>query len=164
MLIFIDTEFTDFINCELISIGMVSADGQHEFYGERSDYDEGQCSDFVHEAVLPYLGQIPTARYNSRQLTSALWKWFDTLPGHVQVACDSVYDRDLLWDAFHEGLPENLDRTIYNFSHLIDEPVFAVAVADYHAQTGQPWHHALHDARANRAGWLAWMASQGVAK
>lgn len=35
MLIFIDTEFTDFAHCELISIALVSDDGQHEFYEPR---------------------------------------------------------------------------------------------------------------------------------
>ncbi len=38
MLIFLDTEFTDFIDCDLISIGMVSEDGRHFFYAEREDY------------------------------------------------------------------------------------------------------------------------------
>jgi len=42
MLIFLDTEFTDFIDCELISIGMVSEDGQHAFYAEVLDLDRAK--------------------------------------------------------------------------------------------------------------------------
>jgi hypothetical protein len=48
MLVFLDTEFTDFLNCDLISIGMVSEDGQHELYAERSDYEASLCNSFVH--------------------------------------------------------------------------------------------------------------------
>lgn len=83
MLIFLDTEFTDFIDCELISIGMVS-DGNHEFYAERTDYDRSLCSDFVREAVLPFLGKTPVASCSRAELSQRLWNWFATLPGKVQ--------------------------------------------------------------------------------
>ncbi len=36
MRVFVDCEFTDFIECELISLALVADDGR-EFYGERSD-------------------------------------------------------------------------------------------------------------------------------
>lgn len=38
MLIFLDCEFTGFIDIDLISIGMVSDDERHEFYAERNDF------------------------------------------------------------------------------------------------------------------------------
>ena len=50
MLIFIDTEFSDFINTELISIGLVSMDDK-KFYAELP-VERRECSDFVKEAVL----------------------------------------------------------------------------------------------------------------
>lgn len=73
---------------------------------------------------------------------------------------------DLLWDAFDEGLPPNLDRSVFDLRPLIDSTVFNSAVCGYHDQPNQPWHHALHDARAYRAGWLAWMKvkKQGTSK
>ncbi|WP_426356268.1 hypothetical protein ACP26O_00100 [Burkholderia sp. R-40] len=52
MRIFVDTEFTDFIDCDLISIALVAEDG-HEFYAERTDFDHHACSAFVREAILP---------------------------------------------------------------------------------------------------------------
>lgn len=58
MRLFVDTEFTDFIDCDLISIALVATDGR-EFYGERSDYDQASCSEFVRAAVLSQLGQYP---------------------------------------------------------------------------------------------------------
>jgi hypothetical protein len=57
----LDTEFTDFIDCDLISVGMVSEDGQHEFYVERSDYQTQWCNQFVRSAVLPQLGKAGPA-------------------------------------------------------------------------------------------------------
>lgn len=56
--VYVDTEFTDFLDCELISIGLVADDGR-EFYGERSDFEQSSCSEFVRAAVLPQLGQYP---------------------------------------------------------------------------------------------------------
>ena len=52
-LIFVDTEFTDFINTELISIGLVTDDGNHYFYAELDDYNPKACSEFVRNVVLP---------------------------------------------------------------------------------------------------------------
>ena len=156
ILIFIDTEFTDFIDCELISIALVSEDGLHEFYAERTDYPDAWCSDFVREAVLPLLGRIPGVACTRTELTARLWAWFATLPGNVQIACDSLHDRDLLYDALDTGLPGNLDRPIFDLRTLMDATVFHDSVCRYHEQPRQPWHHSLHDARAHRAGLLAW--------
>lgn len=156
MLLFLDTEFTDFIDCDLIAIGMVSEDGQHVFYAERSDYRQDWVSDFVRMAVQPYLGHEAGAVCTREELTCRLWAWFAALPPQVRIACDSVHDRDLLWDALGEGLPPNLEQQAFNLASLLDAPVFHKAACCYHEQANCPWHHALHDAHANRAGWLAW--------
>lgn len=55
MLIFLDTEYTDPIQIDLISIGMVSEDGRAEFYAERNDYRTEDCNSFV-KAII---GTIP---------------------------------------------------------------------------------------------------------
>ena len=52
-----DTPDGDFIDIDLISIGLVSEDGRATFYAERNDYRRAAVSDFVREAVLPHLGQ-----------------------------------------------------------------------------------------------------------
>ena len=54
MLIFLDTGYTDLLNCDLMSIGMVSEDG-YELYLERSDYERQWCNSFVQATVLPQL-------------------------------------------------------------------------------------------------------------
>lgn len=47
MLLLLDTEFTDILNPELISLGLVSACGQHEFYAELTDFNRSNCTRFV---------------------------------------------------------------------------------------------------------------------
>jgi hypothetical protein len=153
MLIFLDTEFTDFIDCDLISIGMVSEDGKYEFYVERSDYLAQWCNQFVRAAVLPQLDKAGPA-LNRPQLTVRLLEWFATLPRNVTIACDSFTDWELLLDAMGGERPVNLTGR-YDLRGHIDSSAFHHAVVRYHELNG-PWHHALHDARAHRHGWLAW--------
>lgn len=55
MKIFFDTEFTGLHkDTTLISIGLVDYAGKR-FYAELTDYDEGQCDDWVKENVLEHL-------------------------------------------------------------------------------------------------------------
>jgi hypothetical protein len=76
MRVFVDTEFTDFIECDLVSIGFVADDGR-EFYGERSDYDRAGCNEFVRAAVLSQLGQYPGRVFTREALRTALVAWLD---------------------------------------------------------------------------------------
>ncbi|SFN90512.1 hypothetical protein SAMN05660284_02489 [Formivibrio citricus] len=155
MLIFLDTEFTDFIDCELISIGMVSEDGQHSLYLEVADFDRSRCNAFVQDAVLPLLGRTEGATVIQSELACRLQGWFASLPRSITLACDSQHDRDLLADALDGELPVNLQGW-FDLRPLIDTSVFHHAVMGYHTPD-RPWHHALHDAHAHRAGWMAWM-------
>jgi len=155
MLVFLDTEFTDFIDCELISIGMVGEDGRHELYVEVEDFDRAKCNAFVQSAVWPQLGHLKEAIVRKADVQSRLRAWFSTLPRSVVIACDSHHDRDLLASALDSRWPPNLTGW-FDLRPLIDTGVFDRAVASFHTET-RPWHHALFDAQAHRAGWLAWM-------
>lgn len=152
MLIFLDTEYTDSINCDLISIGMVSEDGLHELYLERRDYERQWCNSFVHAAVIPQLENASTA-LDRKQVEAQLANWFSTLPRSITIACDSFTDWELLLDALGDARPPNLTGR-YDLRQQVDSFVFNHAVVQYHDFNG-PWHHALHDARAHRHGWLA---------
>jgi hypothetical protein len=157
MLIFLDTEYTDALDCDLISIGMVSEDGRFELYEERSDYCIDWCNSFVHAAVLPQLGSSAGPALDRHQMGVRLKEWFATLPHSVTVACDSYTDWELLLDALDGLRPTNLIGRCDLREH-INLPVFHHAVVRYHQCRG-PWHHALHDAQAHRQGWLAWQES-----
>lgn len=155
MLIFLDTEFTDFIDCELISIGMVSEDGRHACYLEVQDFDRAKCKSFVQSAVWSQLGRFNDAIVSKHALPDRLRDWFATLPRSITLACDSQHDRDLFADALDGQWPDNLQGW-FDLRPLIDTGVFDHAVAKYHTPD-RPWHHALYDAHAHRAGWMAWM-------
>lgn len=154
LVIFLDCEFTDFIQIDLISIGMVSEDGR-EFYAVRSDFPEQDCSDFVRAAVLPLLESDPSIRMSRETLSQRLQVWLASLPDFM-IACDSNHDRDLFADAMNYQPIVNL-RGWINLNVLPEDvgSVFQREAVRYHDSPEHPWHHALHDARAHRAGWLA---------
>ena len=143
MRVFVDTEYTDFIDCDLISIGLVADDGR-EFYGERSDYDQASCSQFVRAAVLPQLGQYPGQVFMREALRVALLAWlaqFARQPERVlcfdyggdwELLCDLLDGPPTGWQAHHVGQLLDPGRT-----------------EDYYREH-RGRHHALVDARANR--------------
>jgi hypothetical protein len=154
MLIFLDTEFTDFTNCELISIGLVSEDGKYEFYAERTDFNYDWCNDFVRSEIWNHLGRYPEAKVKKHQLAQRLRDWLARLSNELTIAFDSQIDWDLMLVALEGAVPENI-KGIHGLGSIIDDPVFSKAVDEYHRNGAHPYHHALHDARATRLGWLA---------
>lgn len=108
MLLFLDTEFTDFTERELISIGMVSEDGRHELYLEIQDFDRDKCNSFVRQTVWAELGQISGATVKRSEVAERIRQWFVTLPRSVRIASDSQHDRELLADALGGEWPKNL--------------------------------------------------------
>jgi hypothetical protein len=140
MRIFVDTEFTDFIDCDLISIALVADDG-HEFYAERTDFDRGACSAFVEEAVLPQLGQFPDRKFSRASLQSALLKWLEQYGGGI-FCMDFHGDWDLLVDLL-DGVPVGWEAA------LVWDQVDKGRLESYFQRFGGR-HHALHDARALR--------------
>lgn len=160
MLVFVDTEFTDFIQIDLISVGLVAEDGR-EFYGERNDYRQEDCSDFVRAAVLPQLHRVPNARCSAAHLTFRLHEWFASLAEPVTLVFDYASDWDLLADALQGDtgqLPANLGEKWLLQHEVVSDPVFQRALMATYSDNWRP-HHALADARALRAGYLAWCAA-----
>ena len=95
MLIFLDTEFTKFSYPDLISLALVAEDGR-EFYAERTDYRQNECSAFVQETVLPLLGRVPSAACTSKELTDRVRAWFAALPEPATIVFDYETDWHLL--------------------------------------------------------------------
>lgn len=100
MYLFLDTEFTNFINPDLISLGLISEDGRHEFYAEIIDYNYMLASPFVREEVLPLLEHI----YGDRRqfVAGSLHHWIQTLPIDPVVIVDYNVD----WILFKELVNE----------------------------------------------------------
>lgn len=160
MLVFLDTEFTDFTNPSLISLALVAEEGC-EFYAERTDYRREDCSDFVRQEVLPILGRVPGAICTQAELTERLRSWFECLPEPATLVFDFEGDWLLLADAWlgesHRQAPPNGGNKLHLANHTITHPVFEKAQNLAYTQDLPP-HHALADARALMAGFRAWKA------
>jgi hypothetical protein len=150
--VYFDTEFTNFQRPELISIGLVSDDGAHEFYAERTDFKLSHCSDFVRGEVLPLLGRHPSCVAGSgRQVSNALCAWLDALPcREVELAADYKTDFELLDEILFERRQPGPAIRQVDCSRLSESSEFTEAYVRYFLDAGRLRHHALHDARALR--------------
>ncbi|MDP9154866.1 MAG: 3'-5' exoribonuclease [Pseudomonadota bacterium] len=145
--VFIDTEFTNFADRDLISIALVCDDGR-EFYGERSDYSRHACSEFVIREVLPQLGHEPQKVFPYGELAALVRLWlgqFFSAP-NPRICFDDAGDWELLVELVGE---------IQSFweAERVTDRISEAKTEDYFAQHGGR-HHALHDARANRAAFV----------
>lgn len=141
LLLFVDTEFTDFKDIDLISIGIVSQD-LHEFYAENADYKQSWCNDFVKSTVLPKLQggeySMPCA-----QLKENLQIWIsDLLEEYASVMF--VYDYSGDWFLLGELLIDYPQKEKVK-GHQ-DELEAGIELYFMHDRLNE--HHALHDAKA----------------
>ncbi|WP_321955393.1 3'-5' exonuclease family protein [Paraburkholderia bannensis] len=140
---FIDTEFTDFHQCQLISLAVVGENG-YEFYGERTDFDDALCSDFVRAVVLPQLGRVAGCAMSFAQLREALRAWLGGIPGQSAPVLCYDYETDLNLFRYLLGSPLPPGWRAANIAGVRNRDRRAA----YYAKHGGE-HHALHDARAN---------------
>lgn len=149
MKIYIDTEFTDlhgFISpIKLISAGFVAEDRQ-EFYFETDIFEEGECSSFVCEAVLPHLN---AKKYGMCKAEAwlRLKVWVQSFKEPVEFCSDAPgYDWGLIYDFFEEfEWPSNLVRKPVNVNtHAVLQGIEIY----FECQPMAIRHHALWDARA----------------
>lgn len=159
MLIFFDTEFTELgIDPRLISIGLVSEDGERTFYAELSDtYQPRHCSDFVREAVVPLL-EGGNTRMTMPDLALRLGNWLESFEQPVKLATDSLaWDWPWIQEIFCDPWtwPENLDGKplLLTMNYLNDYDRFIDAMEKAFRSLRR--HHSLDDAEANRLGWIA---------
>lgn len=140
---FVDTEFTDFIDCQLISVAIVGEDGR-EFYGERSDFAPSGWSEFVRAAVLPQLGRISGRSMPLPQLRAELRAWLLAIPAKPKrVLCfDYQGDYDLVLDLLDGPIPSGW--VCEHVGGRLD-----VERLERYSREHGGRHHALHDARAN---------------
>ena len=147
MKIFLDTEFTDFIDLHLISFGMAAEAGE-EFYAE-VPYPDRACSAFVREAVIPLLGRYPDAKCSKEELRTRIWTWLEIVRRDedevMEICIDSQVDWDLFADAMDYRVPSWCKRTL-----LGQQNINELLLYDFHRRHKLPEHHALYDAMANR--------------
>lgn len=142
--VFIDTEFTDFVDPQLISIGLVAQSGE-EFYAE-VPYEVRECSEFVKAAVLPLLGYAPHAEMTMDDLYVQMTNWLRLVrpkDEDVFICYDYQTDWDLFYDALDGRVPPWCKR------HPVADRINELLRYEFHRKNKMPEHHALNDARAN---------------
>lgn len=142
--VFIDTEFTDFIDTQLISIGLVAETGE-EFYAE-VPYEVRECSEFVKEAVLPLVGYAPEAEMTKDELYVKMMQWLRIVRpsgADIYICYDYQTDWDLFYDVLDGQVPDWCKR------RLVADRINELLRYEYHQKNARPEHHALNDARAN---------------
>jgi len=159
MLIFFDTEFTELgIDPRLISIGLVSEDGERSFYAELCDtYRLDDVGEFARLAVLPQL-EGGDALVTMAELALRLGNWLEGFDEPVKLATDSLaWDWPWIHEIFCDAWtwPEDLDGKplLLTMNYLNDYDLFVDAVEKAFSSLRR--HHALDDAKANRLGWIA---------
>lgn len=145
MRVFLDTEFTDLLDPQLISVGL-AADSGEEFYAELP-FADSACSAFVREAILPLLGVVPDAACSFDDFRRNVVTWLENVrrPDDIVFICvDYQTDWDIFADALDYMIPDwcRLQHVGRNINKLFQY--------EYHKSTKRPAHHALYDACANR--------------
>lgn len=150
--LFLDTEFTDFTDPELISIGIVD-ENSREFYGESTSFRREACSTFVVETVLPLLGQSSGIVGTQQHIAYKLEHWLEEYRESGVIICVD-YHTD--WHLFQVLLSELPKRSNMNF--ITCENVWinldSQRITQWWSDTQLPQHHALYDAHANRHGYI----------
>lgn len=157
MKIFFDTEFTSLHEMpKLISIGLISEDGAHQFYAEISDtYCQSDLSDFAISHVVPLLDGVN--KITSKQLSFKLKRWIEQFDNEVMLATDNYsWDWPFIEEILKDCWPINLHRECFmiNMNYLKNADAF-YDVVQMSYESGLKKHHALDDAKANRLGWFA---------
>ena len=146
MLVFLDTEFTDFAMPELISLGMVGELGE-ECYIE-VPFATARCSDFVRDVVIPQLGKDPHAFCETADLRVRILNWLQIIKraDPIQICYDSEYDWRLFVQALEGRMPDWIEPCWIKSTEINELLLYAY----FTEHPDEREHHALTDARANR--------------
>ncbi len=177
MIVFLDTEFTDLLHPELLSIGLVTLVGR-EFYAELDlTTDAGKArvmvsSDFVrYGGVLDFWGLVPGASGTEWDMGRRAGEWLLELAARdaqaetrIEVAFDYGMDYELmeyairqagLWDLVREVvLPVNVNPITGTITGELAAEAFFREMSKRGGR-GLKRHHALADALALRAAYMA---------
>lgn len=172
--ILFDTEFADFTNLALLSIGLVTEDKKYEFYKEVNDYDPESCSDFVIKNIIPLM-DYDNHGLSYRDLSESLIKWINGLPCN-EVILVADYSGDItIWErlislpgavklekkVFSKTLSKafnqaTIERGLYDHRNIHKAfKAMTDGISHSLSKTPEMQHHALYDAHANCDGWIA---------
>lgn len=167
-IVFMDTEFTDFNNTHLISVGMTVERSDESFYAEINDFPKHLQSGFVTQHIIPML-DLPQYGMPLAELKQAVSTWIQSLNAdEILIVVDYTGDWILMHPHFAD-IPNVrvrcslLDPAVYDvsvergisFTPSWYHRTYMQVAEDYWSNVDQRQHHALVDARAAKAGWEA---------
>ena len=165
--VFPDTEFTDFTNMDLISIGAVVEHGDEEFYREVSNHRSYLRSGFVDQHVMCWTDMAKFGKLK-KEVAEDWASWLDNLPGEeVLLVVDYVGDYQLIYDLHQNKMPTKPFRVVMFNAYLGDRLVAVIGkdtIENYldcwndccaimeneFKKEGVRQHHALDDAKVNK--------------
>lgn len=171
MIVFLDTEFTDLLNPELLSLGLIALDGREHYVELDMATDVGQArrkaaSDFVrYDGVLDLWSLLPDAACTECEMGRRTGEWLLQLAEQsgtrVEVAFDYSTDYELMEYAIRDsGLWDRVREIVIpvNIGALTGSPEGELAAEECFRELrrrGLSRHHALADAGALRAAYIA---------
>ncbi len=160
--LFLDCEWADVLGAELVSLALVSADGERRFYAERDPLPE-QPTDFVRAVVYPLLDRGAVA-LPEVEFTTELRRFLCDTPAPC-VLFDYPNDGALLRYAIAGFDLPDLDADACGpyplqlvTTKLAKEGLIATLLEDWfqaHPAAAARRHHSLVDAEALRQAWCA---------
>ena len=155
--VFLDTEFGGFLpdELQLVSIGFVS-ETDRSLYLELDEVDPRSCSQFCRDVVLPLLdADQKTARDDA---AIRIRDYLGSFGGAVTIWTDHPgYDVFLLREllANVRGTLPELRICVPEFARFIPRMTYRNHMEALFERKQLRRHHALDDAKAMRAGWIA---------
>lgn len=175
--VFLDTQFTDFIQPELLSLGLVAQDGR-EFYVELDLMtEEGasrrkSASNLVLSGVLDMWGLVPGAAATELEMGRRTGEWVLALStetrASIRVAFDYSTDYELMENAIRDaGLWDRVREVVVpvDVSALTRTTAGELAAEECFAELrtrGLRRHHALADAHALAAAYKKAAANEAA--
>lgn len=152
----IDCEFTDLYEPDLLSVGIVAEAGQELYLELLDEVLEQRSSTFVHNTVLPMFGLIAGARAASYlELATRASDFLLSLEEPIRLIFDYATDRELLEHALQQAprWPELKALVSWEFAPAAAHQSDVGAIAMENIWRDEPVsglgrHHALADARA----------------
>ena len=157
-MVFIDTEFTDFKNSQMISIGLVSETGAELYLEPTFPYNE--CSDFVKAIVLPLLWHTPDVTVTSLEIRDRIITWLESIrrgDEDIEIMFDYITDWTLFGEALDYRLPPYIHARVIGRNHFSKE-----VAKQWMSDSGLAEHHALYDARANKYAFMHQQKQQEI--
>ncbi len=172
--IFFDTEFDNFADLGLISIGFYSECGNYQLYLENLNFRLRNCSEFVKQNILTKLDHKNYGVPQS-EIKNKFFDWIATIPDDkLLFLSDYSGDLKIFWKHFYaHNLPKKIttqlmyDRFIFllkenninnrniNFMEMFNK--YLDQATDQNLI-----HHALADAQANMKAWNDTLLYLGV--